>query len=63
MLQALADIVQRARDANRLSDGPGLWNVGRSGQGYSKMHQGREYRFCSRTCLDKFDADPKQFVS
>ena len=33
------------------------------GQGYSKIHQGREYRFCSRKCLDKFDADPQQFVS
>lgn len=32
-------------------------------QGYSKMYQGREYRFCSRKCLDKFDADPQQFLS
>ena len=26
--------------------------------GYGKMHQGRLYRFCSRACLDKFDAEP-----
>ena len=25
-------------------------------QGYTKMHQGRQYRFCSRACLDKFEA-------
>lgn len=27
-------------------------------QGYGKMHEGRLYRFCSRTCLDKFEAEP-----
>lgn len=26
--------------------------------GYSRMYQGQEYRFCSRDCLDKFDAGP-----
>lgn len=26
--------------------------------GYSRVYQGREYRFCSRTCLDQFDRDP-----
>jgi len=34
-----------------------------SGQGYSKMHDGREYRFCSKNCLDKFDAEPQRYVS
>jgi len=34
-----------------------------SGQGYTKMHAGREYRFCSRVCLDKFDANPDQYAS
>ncbi len=33
------------------------------GQGYAKMHQGREYRLCSRACLDKFDANPDQYGS
>jgi YHS domain-containing protein len=33
------------------------------GQGYTKMHGGREYRLCSRTCLDKFDANPGQYAS
>jgi YHS domain-containing protein len=33
------------------------------GQGYTKMHGGREYRFCSRACLDKFDANPDRYAS
>lgn len=31
-------------------------------QGYTKMHQGTSYRFCSRTCLDKFEADPERYL-
>ena len=31
--------------------------------GYAKMYQGTLYRFCSRNCLDKFDADPRQYQS
>lgn len=34
-----------------------------AGRGYSKMHQGKEYRFCSRSCLDKFDAEPERFLT
>jgi YHS domain-containing protein len=30
--------------------------------GYSEKYQNREYRFCSRKCLDQFDANPQQFV-
>jgi YHS domain-containing protein len=37
-------------------------NVG-ADQGYSKMHQGRVLRFCSRNCLDKFDAEPQRYLS
>ena len=33
------------------------------GQGYAKMHGGREYRLCSRACLDKFDASPDQYAA
>ena len=33
------------------------------GRGYSEVFAGREYRFCSRKCLDKFDAEPKRFAS
>ena len=33
------------------------------GQGYTKTHAGREYRLCSRVCLDKFDANPDRYVS
>jgi YHS domain-containing protein len=32
------------------------------GQGYTKMHAGRAYRFCSRACLDKFEANPDQYA-
>lgn len=32
-------------------------------EGYGKMHEGRLYRFCSRQCLDHFDAEPDLFVS
>jgi YHS domain-containing protein len=31
--------------------------------GYSRMYQGKEYRFCSRKCLDQFDADPARYLS
>ncbi len=30
--------------------------------GYSERYQNREYRFCSRRCLDKFDANPQQYA-
>ncbi len=33
-----------------------------SGQGYAETYQHREYRFCSRKCLDAFDANPQQFA-
>jgi len=32
-------------------------------EGYGKMHEGRLYRFCSRNCLDKFDAAPDEFLN
>ena len=31
-------------------------------QGYGKMHQGKLYRFCSRNCLDKFEAEPELYI-
>lgn len=31
-------------------------------QGYGKMHHGTLYRFCSRNCLDKFEADPERYL-
>jgi YHS domain-containing protein len=34
-----------------------------SGEGYSKMYEGREHRFCSRKCLDKFEAEPQRYLS
>ena len=30
--------------------------------GYSRVYQGRQYRFCSRSCLDRFDAEPSRFA-
>lgn len=32
-------------------------------RGYRKMHQGCEYRFCSRSCLLKFDDDPQRYLA
>lgn len=31
--------------------------------GYGKMHEGRLYRFCSRACLDLFDAEPARYTA
>ncbi|NIR30839.1 MAG: YHS domain-containing protein [Gammaproteobacteria bacterium] len=31
-------------------------------KGYGKMHEGKLYRFCSRNCLDKFEADPQKHL-
>jgi YHS domain-containing protein len=31
-------------------------------QGYAKVHRGTAYRFCSRKCLDQFDADPERYL-
>ncbi|ALP53762.1 metal ion permease [Candidatus Tenderia electrophaga] len=30
-------------------------------KGYGKMYEGTLYRFCSKSCLDKFDANPEQY--
>ena len=32
-------------------------------KGYGKMYQGTLYRFCSKSCLDKFDADPEGYLT
>ena len=34
-----------------------------SSTGYSRMYLGQEYRFCSRKCLDQFDAEPGRYAS
>ena len=36
-------------------------NVG-PGQGYTKTHQERQYRFCSRECLDRFELEPQRYT-
>lgn len=30
--------------------------------GYGKMHNNQLYRFCSKKCLDQFDADPNRYL-
>ena len=32
-------------------------------RGYTKVLDGRPYRFCSRKCLDKFEANPEQYLT
>jgi YHS domain-containing protein len=34
-----------------------------SGQGYTKSHEGQLLHFCSRNCLDKFDAEPQRYLA
>ena len=29
---------------------------------YGRTYRGREYRFCSRKCLDQFDSDPARYT-
>ncbi len=31
-------------------------------EGYTRMYQRRQYRFCSRSCLNKFDAQPERYL-
>ena len=33
------------------------------GQGYSKNQEGQTFHFCSRKCLDKFEAEPTRYMS
>lgn len=33
------------------------------GKGYAKMHEGRQYRFCSRKCLDQFELAPERYTA
>ncbi len=33
------------------------------GQGYTKNHEGQVLHFCSRNCLDKFEAEPQRYLS
>ena len=33
-----------------------------STNGYGMMHQGKLYRFCSRGCLDRFEAEPDKYI-
>lgn len=33
------------------------------GQGYTKSHEGHVLHFCSRRCLDSFEAEPRRYLS
>lgn len=33
------------------------------GQGYTKTHEDRVWHFCSRKCLDSFEAEPQRYVA
>ena len=49
-------------DADKHID-PVCGEVVPASEGYGKMHSGRLYRFCSRRCLDAFDAEPERYTS
>ena len=34
-----------------------------AGQGYSANYHGRELRFCSKRCLDTFEAQPERYAA
>ena len=34
-----------------------------AGHGYIKLHHGRQYHFCSRDCLDRFETDSARYLS
>jgi len=33
------------------------------GQGYSKHHEEKTLRFCSKQCLDKFESEPRRYAA
>jgi len=35
----------------------------KSDEGYGKVHEGIPYRFCTRSCLDKFDENPEAYLN
>jgi YHS domain-containing protein len=35
----------------------------RAGEGYAKIQGGHQFRFCSRTCLDQFEAEPGRYAA
>lgn len=37
--------------------------VPREASSAAAVHQGRTYYFCSRSCRDKFEADPEQYAA
>ena len=38
-----------------------LLAVAQANPGYAFIYQGREYRFCSLSCVEKFKVEPEKF--
>jgi len=34
-----------------------------TGKGYTKAYASKRYWFCSRSCLDKFEAEPQKYLA
>lgn len=47
----------------RISTDPVCGMDVKTDKGYSKMYQNKEYRFCSRSCLNKFDDNPDSYLN
>ena len=37
-------------------------DVDGNGKGYTRLYEGRNYRFCSLGCVEKFEAQPERFL-
>ncbi len=48
--------------AGRMTKDPVCGMEVKPGQGYTEIHEGRDYRFCSRKCLDQFDTEPQRYA-
>lgn len=52
-----------SREASVLAKDPVCGMEVREGEGYAKMIEGRQYRFCSRRCLDEFEVEPQRYAA
>jgi YHS domain-containing protein len=33
-----------------------------AGDGYDRVYEGWEYRFCSKSCLEQFESNPERYI-